>query len=206
MPGHVYRPVHPLVLIWCKPKLDKQNNLVPIYKWLLVFIIVIRFDFEEHDQDRGSMTKVYNMLHFQSSASCANIHGRALVLFSFFKKKNINFKIITDWLIVFCLFSTQVIYMQAFVMVILMGKLFKKVFFGQLRAAEMEVSSFQITFHSIIEQKSIWTCSDGKILNLSELTVTRIPLPLCKHSLIILFAYSLSFFQHVTENKAILFC
>ncbi|XP_071794706.1 E3 ubiquitin-protein ligase synoviolin B-like isoform X2 [Asterias amurensis] len=34
--------------------------------------------------------------------------------------------------------SMAVIYMQAFVMVILMGKLFKKVFFGQLRAAEME--------------------------------------------------------------------
>ncbi|XP_038074892.1 E3 ubiquitin-protein ligase synoviolin B-like [Patiria miniata] len=34
--------------------------------------------------------------------------------------------------------SMAVIYMQAFVMVVLMGKLFKTVFFGQLRAAEME--------------------------------------------------------------------
>ncbi|XP_022096953.1 E3 ubiquitin-protein ligase synoviolin B-like [Acanthaster planci] len=34
--------------------------------------------------------------------------------------------------------SMAVIYMQAFVLVVLMGKLFKKVFFGQLRAAEME--------------------------------------------------------------------
>ncbi len=33
----------------------------------------------------------------------------------------------------------QVLYLQAFVFVILMGKLFRKVFFGQLRAAEMEV-------------------------------------------------------------------
>lgn len=34
--------------------------------------------------------------------------------------------------------SMAVIYIQAFVFVILMGKLFRKVFFGQLRAAEME--------------------------------------------------------------------
>eukprot|EP00057_Strongylocentrotus_purpuratus_P014503 XP_011668977.1 PREDICTED: E3 ubiquitin-protein ligase synoviolin [Strongylocentrotus purpuratus] len=34
--------------------------------------------------------------------------------------------------------SLAVLYLQAFVLVILMGKLFKKVFFGQLRAAEME--------------------------------------------------------------------
>lgn len=33
----------------------------------------------------------------------------------------------------------QVLYLQAFVFVILMGKLVRKVFFGQLRAAEMEV-------------------------------------------------------------------
>lgn len=37
-------------------------------------------------------------------------------------------------------FFLQVLYVQAFVLVILMGKLVKKVFFGQLRAAEMEVS------------------------------------------------------------------
>jgi hypothetical protein len=33
----------------------------------------------------------------------------------------------------------QVIYIQAFILVILMGKLMRKVFFGQLRAAEFEV-------------------------------------------------------------------
>jgi E3 ubiquitin-protein ligase synoviolin len=33
----------------------------------------------------------------------------------------------------------QVIYVQAFILVILMGKLMRKVFFGQLRAAEFEV-------------------------------------------------------------------
>lgn len=36
----------------------------------------------------------------------------------------------------------QVLYLQAFVFVILMGKLFRKIFFGQLRAAEMEVTTF----------------------------------------------------------------
>ncbi|KAL4239005.1 E3 ubiquitin-protein ligase synoviolin [Mactra antiquata] len=34
--------------------------------------------------------------------------------------------------------SMAVLYLQAFVLVILMGKLFRKIFFGQLRAAEME--------------------------------------------------------------------
>ncbi|KAH8028241.1 hypothetical protein HPB51_014196 [Rhipicephalus microplus] len=34
--------------------------------------------------------------------------------------------------------SMAIIYLQAFVFVILMGKLMRKVFFGQLRAAEME--------------------------------------------------------------------
>ena len=37
------------------------------------------------------------------------------------------------------LYLLQVLYLQAFVFVILMGKLVRKVFFGQLRAAEMEV-------------------------------------------------------------------
>lgn len=36
-------------------------------------------------------------------------------------------------------FILQVIYVQAFIFVILMGKLMRKVFFGQLRAAEFEV-------------------------------------------------------------------
>ncbi|KAH7971627.1 hypothetical protein HPB52_000656 [Rhipicephalus sanguineus] len=36
--------------------------------------------------------------------------------------------------------SMAIIYLQAFVFVILMGKLMRKVFFGQLRAAEMEAS------------------------------------------------------------------
>ncbi|XP_077867396.1 E3 ubiquitin-protein ligase synoviolin-like [Saccoglossus kowalevskii] len=35
--------------------------------------------------------------------------------------------------------SMAVLYIQAFVVVVLMGKLFRKMFFGQLRAAEMEV-------------------------------------------------------------------
>lgn len=38
----------------------------------------------------------------------------------------------------------QVIYLQAFVFVILMGKLLRKIFFGQLRAAEMEVSGSKL--------------------------------------------------------------
>jgi len=33
----------------------------------------------------------------------------------------------------------QVLYLQAFVLVILFGKMMRKVFFGTLRAAEMEV-------------------------------------------------------------------
>lgn len=36
----------------------------------------------------------------------------------------------------------QVIYMQALIMVLLIGKLMKKVFFGQLRATEFEVLSY----------------------------------------------------------------
>ena len=34
----------------------------------------------------------------------------------------------------------QILYLQAFVLVFLMGKMMRKVFFGQLRAAEMEVT------------------------------------------------------------------
>lgn len=37
------------------------------------------------------------------------------------------------------LFWFQVLYIQAFVLVFLLGKFMRKVFFGQLRAAEMEV-------------------------------------------------------------------
>lgn len=36
--------------------------------------------------------------------------------------------------------SMAVLYIQAFVLVILFGKMMRKVFFGQLRAAEMEVT------------------------------------------------------------------
>lgn len=43
--------------------------------------------------------------------------------------------IVICWL----LFPRQVLYIQAFVLVFLLGKLMRKVFFGQLRAAEMEV-------------------------------------------------------------------
>lgn len=39
----------------------------------------------------------------------------------------------------FCCFLYQVLYIQAFVLVFLLGKFMRKVFFGQLRAAEMEV-------------------------------------------------------------------
>lgn len=39
-----------------------------------------------------------------------------------------------------CLCVLQVLYIQAFVLVFLLGKFMGKVFFGQLRAAEMEVS------------------------------------------------------------------
>lgn len=38
-------------------------------------------------------------------------------------------------------FCYQVLYIQAFVLVFLLGKFMRKVFFGQLRAAEMEVVS-----------------------------------------------------------------
>lgn len=37
--------------------------------------------------------------------------------------------------------SLQVLYVQAFVFVLLLGKLMRKIFFGQLRAAETEVSN-----------------------------------------------------------------
>ena len=39
------------------------------------------------------------------------------------------------------LLSLKVFYIQAFVIVMLLGKMMRKVFFGQLRAAEMEVSN-----------------------------------------------------------------
>lgn len=38
-----------------------------------------------------------------------------------------------------CCVWFQVLYIQAFVLVFLLGKFMRKVFFGQLRAAEMEV-------------------------------------------------------------------
>jgi len=40
----------------------------------------------------------------------------------------------------------QVLYIQAFVLVFLLGKFMRKVFFGQLRAAEMEVRFHCIYF------------------------------------------------------------
>ena len=47
-----------------KPSLEEQNSLVPIWfqiaKWLLAFIIVIRY--EEVDQDVGIMMKVGTMI------------------------------------------------------------------------------------------------------------------------------------------------
>lgn len=41
----------------------------------------------------------------------------------------------------------QVLYIQAFVLVFLLGKFMRKVFFGQLRAAEMEVGFFTLLIH-----------------------------------------------------------
>ena len=38
----------------------------------------------------------------------------------------------------------QVLYIQAFVFVVLMWKLMRKMFFGQLRAAEMEVRDLKV--------------------------------------------------------------
>ena len=45
-----------------------------------------------------------------------------------------------------CFFACQVLYVQAFVFVILLGKLMRKLFFGQLRPAEMEVSHVRILY------------------------------------------------------------
>lgn len=42
----------------------------------------------------------------------------------------------------------QVLYIQAFVLVFLLGKFMRKVFFGQLRAAEMEVKFCLCLFNS----------------------------------------------------------
>ena len=40
-----------------KQRLEEQNSLFPIWKMISVLIIVIQY--EEHDQDGGSMIKVY---------------------------------------------------------------------------------------------------------------------------------------------------
>jgi hypothetical protein len=48
-----------------------------------------------------------------------------------------------------CVSVLQVIYIQAFILVILMGKLMRKVFFGQLRAAEFEVLYFSQSLYRI---------------------------------------------------------
>jgi len=39
-----------------------------------------------------------------------------------------------------------VLYLQAFVLALLIGKLMNKIFFGQLRAIEMEVSKMALSF------------------------------------------------------------
>ena len=39
-----------------KPRLEEQNGLVPFAKWLLAFLIVIRY--EEQDQDGGSVKEI----------------------------------------------------------------------------------------------------------------------------------------------------
>ena len=58
----------------------------------------------------------------------------------------------------------QVIYLQAFVFVILMGKLLRKIFFGQLRAAEMEVSGSSkhgVCFSKVTFQVVVLVVSDS---------------------------------------------
>lgn len=47
--------------------------------------------------------------------------------------------------------SLQVMYLQAFILVLLVGKLLRKIFFGQLRPAEFEVcnNGYFFIFHNI---------------------------------------------------------
>lgn len=61
--------------------------------------------------------------------------------------------------LLFC-FWHQVLYIQAFVLVFLLGKFMRKVFFGQLRAAEMEV---ELCFFSITSFKLL--CHARKALS-----------------------------------------
>lgn len=49
----------------------------------------------------------------------------------------------------------QVLYIQAFVLVFLLGKFMRKVFFGQLRAAEMEVHFCLCSFTSLVFSKCL---------------------------------------------------
>ena len=52
-------------------------------------------------------------------------------------------------------FLFKVLYIQAFVVVMLLGKMMRKVFFGQLRAAEMEVGIAYIVINCMfLEEKS----------------------------------------------------
>ena len=53
------------------------------------------------------------------------------------------------------LYLLQVLYLQAFVFVILMGKLVRKVFFGQLRAAEMEVGWQSCRIIDVFEKRAV---------------------------------------------------
>lgn len=48
------------------------------------------------------------------------------------------------------LFLFQVMYLQAFILVLLVGKILRKIFFGQLRPAEFEVMKKQKTFIKFI--------------------------------------------------------
>ena len=55
--------------------------------------------------------------------------------------RNIYIFHVSDHVQIFLLLCfIQILYLQAFVLVFLMGKMMRKVFFGQLRAAEMEVT------------------------------------------------------------------
>lgn len=50
------------------------------------------------------------------------------------------------------LYICQVLYIQAFVLVFLLGKFMRKVFFGRLRAAEMEVGAPPACFAHFIHK------------------------------------------------------
>ena len=71
----------------------------------------------------------------------ANTKQKEIILICYLQDKRVCRKTQIDSyseILVLCL-PLQVLYIQAFVLVFLLGKFMRKVFFGQLRAAEMEV-------------------------------------------------------------------